>query len=60
MKMVERIEPRDRSFAESRTYVVREVTAAQSERLLQAERPPAQGHAGDAQRARAGDGRPRA
>jgi hypothetical protein len=37
MKMVERIEPRERSFAESRIFVVREVTADQSETLLQAE-----------------------
>ena len=37
VKFVERIEPRDRTFAEARTYVVREVTADQSERYLQAE-----------------------
>jgi hypothetical protein len=37
MKFVERIEPRARSFAESRTFVVREVTADQSETQLQAE-----------------------
>ena len=37
MKMVERVEPRERSFAESRTFVVREVTSDQSETLLQAE-----------------------
>ena len=37
MKFVERIEPRVRSFAEARTFVVREVTADQSETLLQKE-----------------------
>src|SRR5262249_2039417 len=36
-KFADRIEPRDRTFDEARTYVVREVTADQSERLLQAE-----------------------
>jgi hypothetical protein len=36
-KFDERVTPRDRTFAEARSYVVREVTADQSERILQAE-----------------------
>jgi hypothetical protein len=37
IKFQERIDGRNRTFDEARTYVVREVTADQSERLLQAE-----------------------
>jgi hypothetical protein len=37
LKMIERVEPRARSFAEARTFVVREVQNDQGERLLQAE-----------------------
>jgi len=37
VKFAERINHRDRTFPEARAYVVREVTADQSERLLQAE-----------------------
>ena len=37
LKLVERIEPRERSFEEARTFVVREATADQSETRLQAE-----------------------